>query len=216
MTCFASNCTSICFSIPDFFYTGSVLWIFLWADCNVLLLPSSINELSKIFPGGSDGKESTCNAGQPSSIPGLGRSPGGGHGNPLQYPCLENPHGQRRLVGYSPWGCRKLAITEWQSTAKSLTWIWANSGRWWGTGRPSVLQSMRSQRVAHEWETEQQQWNLWQFPWWLSSKESALQCRRCGFNPWVGKILWRRKWQPTPVSQGLRSLVGYSPWGHKS
>ena len=56
------------------------------------------------FPGGSDGKESTCNAGYLGLIPGLGRSPGGGHGNPLQYSCLENPHGQRSLVGYSPWG----------------------------------------------------------------------------------------------------------------
>ena len=36
------------------------------------------------------------------SIPGSRRSPGGGHGNPLQYPCLENPHGQRSLAGYSP------------------------------------------------------------------------------------------------------------------
>ena len=43
------------------------------------------------FPGASDGKESTCNAGDLSSIPGLGRSPGGGHGNPLRYSCLENP-----------------------------------------------------------------------------------------------------------------------------
>ena len=42
------------------------------------------------FPGGSDGKESTCNAGDLTSIPGLGRSPGGGHGTPLQYSCLEN------------------------------------------------------------------------------------------------------------------------------
>ena len=49
------------------------------------------------------------------------------------------------------------------------------------------------------------------------------QCRRCKrhrFNPWVGKIPWRRKWQPTPVflpgkSHGQRSLVGYSPWGRK-
>ena len=40
------------------------------------------------FPGGSDSKESTCNAGDPGSIPGLGRSPGEGHGNPLQYSCL--------------------------------------------------------------------------------------------------------------------------------
>ena len=44
-----------------------------------------------IFPGGSAGKESACNAGDPGSVPQLGRSPGGGHGNPLQSPCLENP-----------------------------------------------------------------------------------------------------------------------------
>ena len=47
------------------------------------------------FPGGSDGKESSCNAGDLDLIHGLGRSPGRGHGNPLQYSCLENPHGQR-------------------------------------------------------------------------------------------------------------------------
>ena len=52
------------------------------------------------FPGGSVGKKSTCNEGDLSFIPGLGRFPGGGHGNPLQYSCLENPHGQRSLVGY--------------------------------------------------------------------------------------------------------------------
>ena len=45
-------------------------------------------------------------------IPGLGRSPGEGHGNPLQYSCLENPHGQRSLVGYSPWGHKESATTE--------------------------------------------------------------------------------------------------------
>ena len=58
------------------------------------------------FPGGSDSKESTCNEGDLGSIPGLGRSLGGGHGNPLQYSCLENPHGQKSLAGYSPWGCK--------------------------------------------------------------------------------------------------------------
>ena len=42
-------------------------------------------------------KESACNLGDLGSIPGLGRSSGGGHGNPLQYSCLENPHGQRSL-----------------------------------------------------------------------------------------------------------------------
>ena len=43
------------------------------------------------FPDGSDGKEPACNEGDQGSIPGLGRSPGGGHGDPLQYSCLENP-----------------------------------------------------------------------------------------------------------------------------
>ena len=42
------------------------------------------------------------------SIPGSGKSPGGGNGNPLQYSCLENPHGQRSLAGYGPWGRKEL------------------------------------------------------------------------------------------------------------
>ena len=61
------------------------------------------------------------------------------------------------------------------------------------------------------------------FPGGMSAKEPTCQCRRCkrhGLNPWVRKILWGRKWQPSPVflpgkSQGQRSLVGYSPWGRK-
>ena len=54
------------------------------------------------FPGGSAGKESACNAGDLGSIPGLGRFPEREHDNQLQYSCLENPHGQRSLAGYSP------------------------------------------------------------------------------------------------------------------
>ena len=50
------------------------------------------------------------------SIPGLGRSPGRGHGNTFQHFCLENPHGQRSLVGYSPWGCKDSDRTEGLST----------------------------------------------------------------------------------------------------
>ena len=46
------------------------------------------------------------------SIPGSGRSPGEGHGNTFQYSCLENPHGQRSLVGSCPWGCEELDKTE--------------------------------------------------------------------------------------------------------
>ena len=84
------------------------------------------------FPGGSAGKESALRVpqwGRPGfdpwvgKIPGLGRSPGGRHGSPLQYSCLENPHGQRSLVGYSPWGHKESNMTEWLSTHK----IWHGS-----------------------------------------------------------------------------------------
>ena len=68
------------------------------------------------FPGDSDGKESTCNVGDLGSVPGLGRSPGEGHGYPLHYSCLENPHGQRSLAGYSPQGRKESDMTE-HSTA---------------------------------------------------------------------------------------------------
>ena len=65
---------------------------------------------------------------------------------------------------------------------------------------------------------------LQELPWWLRSKESACHFRRCGFDPWVGMISWRRKWLPTPVFlpgefhgqfHGQRSLTGYYPWGRK-
>ena len=58
------------------------------------------------------------------------------------------------------------------------------------------------------------------FPGGSSGKEPTLQCSSCGFDSWVGKIPWRKEWQPTPVFlpgefHGQRSLVGYSPWGCK-
>ena len=54
------------------------------------------------------------------SIPRSGRSPGGGHGNPPQYSCLENPHGQRNLAGYSLWGLKELDMTERLSIAACI------------------------------------------------------------------------------------------------
>ena len=63
------------------------------------------------FPGGSEGKESACNAGDLCSIPGLGRSSGEGNGNLIQYSCLENPM-DRGPVGYNPWGLKDLDTTE--------------------------------------------------------------------------------------------------------
>ena len=78
------------------------------------------------FPGSSDGKESNCNAGDLGSIPGLGKSPGGGYGNPLQYSWRRKwqstpvflpgeSHGQRSLAGYNPWGHKE------SDTTKGLT-----------------------------------------------------------------------------------------------
>ena len=62
------------------------------------------------------------------SIPGLGRSPGGGLVKPLRYSCLENPHGQRSLAGYSPWGRKELDITERLSTLIIIVCLGAS---WW-------------------------------------------------------------------------------------
>ena len=99
---------------------------------------------------------------------------------------------------------------------------------------PNILQPL-----PHPWKVFLQMSEVWvscrlffssslcwveELPWWLSSKESTCQCRRhrrCRFNLWVGKIPWRRKWQPTPVflpgeSHGQRSLADYSPQGCKS
>ena len=100
------------------------------------------------FSGSSAGKESTCNAGDSGSIPGWGRSPGGGHGNPLQYSCLKNPLGQRSLVGYSPRGCKELDTTKEINTELWVMWCWATQDRWvivrssdkmWSTGRRNEI-----------------------------------------------------------------------------
>ena len=61
---------------------------------------------------------------------------------------------------------------------------------------------------------------IYGLPRWLSGRQSACQCRRCRFKPWVGKISWKRKWQPTPVFLSGKchrqsSLEDYSPCGHK-
>ena len=68
--------------------SGTITWE------NALAVLYKVKHIIMGFPGGSDGKESASNAGDLGPIPGLGRSPGGGHGDPLQYFCLKNPHYQ--------------------------------------------------------------------------------------------------------------------------
>ena len=104
-----------------------------------------------------------------------------------------------------------------------------------GTGKLGGLSSMGSHRVGHNWSdlaagiwkekpqallVEGKPVHWLDFPGGASDKEPACQCRKCGFDPWVRKIPWRKVWQPTPVflpgkSLGQRSLAGYSPWGRK-
>ena len=87
------------------------------------------------LPCGSDGKESACNAGDPGLIPGWGRSSGEGIGNRFQHSCLGNSHGQRSLVGYSPWGRKESDMTE-QLTLSLFTF-------WWLRGEEPTCQCRR-------------------------------------------------------------------------
>ena len=87
----------------------SSLFLFLWHISTSFTPGWSILQG---FPGGSEGKESAFNVGDLDSVSGSGGSPGEGNGYPLQYSCLENPHGQRSLVGYSPQGHKELDTTE--------------------------------------------------------------------------------------------------------
>ena len=83
------------------------------------------------------------------SVPGLGRSPGRGHGNPLQYACRENPHGQRSLAGYSSWGHEELDTAEGpehaclQAQAAQRDFLpncmeWGEMHVWWGNQAKTI------------------------------------------------------------------------------
>ena len=72
------------------------------------------NSDSKVFPSGSDGEESACNARDPGLIPSSGRSPGEGNGNTLQYSCLENPMDRRR------WWAPIHGEAEWDTTERLI------------------------------------------------------------------------------------------------
>ena len=88
-----------------------------------------------VFPGGSDGKASACNAGDPGLIPGLERSPGEGNGNPLQYSCLENPTDRGALwVTVHRIAKRQTQLKELSTHAHNL---WASKLH--GSGRTSTV-----------------------------------------------------------------------------
>ena len=84
-------------------------------ECSTLetgLGPQTLPCSAAMLAHGSDGKESTCNAGDRGSVPGLGRSPGEGNGYLLQYSCLENSVDRGAWRPTVPWGCKELEMTE--------------------------------------------------------------------------------------------------------
>ena len=145
----------------------------------------------------------------------------------------------------SPWGRNESDMTKWLNwTELNWTWLgnpdlgscmclqWDGNGSIFlssdGLGRHCVVSGCDLVEFSHRvlrtpvstFELTRGKLNHLLWPSLRSQTLLPMQCRRCGFNSWMGKILWRRKWQPTLVflpgkSHGDRSLVGYRPWGHK-
>ena len=101
------------------------------------------------FSDGLDGKESACNAGDLGSIPGSGRSPGEGNGNPLQFSCWRI-HGQRSLVGRSPWGHKELDTTEWLTDTWLIHVVWQKPTQHCKAVIPQPKKSRRLGKVPEE------------------------------------------------------------------
>ena len=181
----------------------------------------------------------TCNVGNLGSIPGLGRSPGEGKGYPFQYSGLKNSmdcivhevtksrkqlsnfHFQRAQLVKNP-----SAVQE--TWVRSLCWEDPLEEAWQPSPvfLPGESHGQRSLAGCSLWgckESDIAQRSIGGLPGGASSKESACKCRRHrrrGFHPWVGKVPWSKKWQPTPVFllekfHGQRSLEDCSPWGCK-
>ena len=152
-----------------------------------------------------------------------------GNGTPLQYSGLENP------MDGGAWWAAVHGVTKSRTRLSDFTFTFHfhalekemathSSFPAWripGTGEPGGLPSMGSHRVGHDWSDLAAAATLCRgFPGGASGKESTCRCKRHGFDPWVRKIPWHRKWQPALVflpgkSPGQRNLMGYSPGGRK-
>ena len=97
-----SKCFSCVFCVVSPCLDSSIFWGHISVFLSLTLL--------KDFPGGSDSKESACNAGDPDSVPGLVRSPGEGNGNPLQYSCLETPMDREAWWSTVHWVTKSWAV----------------------------------------------------------------------------------------------------------
>ena len=138
------------------------------------------------FPCGSAGKESACNTGDPGSIPGSGRPPGEGVGYPLQY----------------SWAALVAQVVKnppamWETWVRSLGWEDPLEKR---TATHSSILAWRIPWTVYPWGHFHFHSILFgAFQVALVVKKPACQCRRQGFSLLVGRIPWRRKWQPTSI-----------------
>ena len=150
------------------------------------------------------------------------------------HPKVPDAQTQRRQWGSVP-GCLTRGMASWNSGGRmELGEGWGDTlktkyvsppqGLFSGQPKWEALQERLGRSISW-WKTGWQPIRLslqckWGLPGWLSGKECACQRRRRRFDPWVGKMPWRRKRQRTPLflpgkSQGQRNLLGYSPWGRK-
>ena len=117
----------------------------------------------------------------------------------FSWPRLQAARNYTTQVSVRSWGCKNWAL-------------WGKQKAGCGTGNNSGEKSI-SLEIPFPCKTRCKRF----IKVLLSGKESTCQCRSCRFDPWIRKIPWRRKWQPTPdfspeKSHGLRNLVGYGPW----
>ena len=120
-------------------------------------------------------------------------------------------------MGYSPWGCKESDTTERLQLVISSNYVY-NILKGKIYIEPLTFNLLQPLCIITLFDIPLV--SVLSFPCGSDCKESACDVGDLGFNPWVGKIPWRRKWQRTPVFlprkfHGWRSLVGYSPRGHK-
>ena len=174
------------------------------------------------IPRWLSGKEFSCQCRRPRFDPRLGRCPGEGNGNPLQYSCQENPMDRGSWWASVPGVTKNQVLLSMHAQHRTDSSVHPARllcpSDFPGKNTSCCLATKSCLTLCNPMYCK--------VPGFLdgvNGKEPSCQCRRHkGFrpNPWVGKIPWRRAWQPTPVflpgeSHGQRSLVGYSPWGHK-
>ena len=177
------------------------------------------------FPGGSDYKESPFNAGDLGSVLRWGRSPGGGHNNPLQYSCLENPLGQRSLVGYNLWGCKESDMTKWLNTFIGCVGKMYSLGNWDGPWDNRI-------DAGHKAKAEPGLQQVWLPYLWLEPPSTVgfftvrLEFRGDIFSTWLSDLLaipstgmndnGRKNRSVTLLSLRVRVVADTRTWGEKS